>query len=64
MRKINGFWTANRTERLKYIKVLMAKGYTNDESLEIIEKRLFEYNPLGMSFEEMIQRTLTKGAGT
>ena len=61
MRKINGHWEANRTERIKFIKVLMSKGYTNDEALDIIEKRLFEYNPYGFSLEAMIQMTATKG---
>ncbi len=60
MRKVNGMWTANRTERIKYIKILMDKGYTNDEALDIIEKRLFEYNPAGFTFEQMINRTVNK----
>ena len=60
MKCINGLWTANRTERTKYVKVLMAKGYTNDEALDIIEKRLFEYNPLGFSMDAMIERTIAK----
>ena len=60
MRKVNGLWTASRTERIKYIKILMGKGYTNDEALDIIEKRLFEYNPMGFTLEQMINRTANK----
>lgn len=60
MRRINGNWEANRTERRKYIKILMSKGYNNDEALKIIENRLIEYNPLGLSLDEMIKRTVDK----
>jgi hypothetical protein len=38
----------------------MSKGYDNAEALDIIRKRLFEYNPLGFSMDAMIERTIAK----
>lgn len=60
MRQIRGAWVANKQERTEAIKVLMAKGYNNAEAIDIIEKRLFEYNPLGFSFWATINRTCEK----
>lgn len=60
MRKIRGMWTANRTERERAIKALMLKGYDNSEAIDILNKRLFEYNPLGFSLDAMIARTCPK----
>lgn len=60
MRQIRGAWVANKQERTEAIRILMAKGYNNAEAIDIIEKRLFEYNPLGFSFIATINRTCEK----
>lgn len=60
MRKVRGSWVPNKAEMVKYIKVLMSKGYDNSEAIDIIQKRLFEYNPLGMSMNDLINRTIAK----
>jgi hypothetical protein len=60
MRQVRGAWIANKQERTEAIKILMSKGYNNSEAIDIIEKRLFEYNPLGFSFMALINRTCEK----
>lgn len=60
MRQIRGAWVANKQERAEAIKRLMQKGYNNAEAIDIIEKRLIEYNPLGFSFMASIDRTCDK----
>ena len=45
---------------MRVAKMVMEKGYTEKEAIEIAKQRFAEYNPYGMSIEESVRRLMTK----
>ena len=45
---------------MRVAKMVMEKGYTQEEAIEIAKQRFAEFNPLGMSIEAMVKRMPTK----
>ena len=45
---------------MRVAKMIMAKGYTEKEAIDLALKKFAEFNPHGMPIEAMVKQMLTK----